>query len=180
VIGAWLVQSFAVLLSHLNPTLFGTLSVLEAAWLAINLTGLAYTWRNRGAAQRQYAYFRYSPDQRDCLIAEVKLLVQNAFLVLQGAFVLVGLIAASTPSPKSEAAQSAAAITVLLLLLIGPAFLAWVSWRVDRANEKFRRIVEEEAMKEAHLQAAFTREQKAAQQATDNGEAVKEKEGGAV
>lgn len=149
VIAAWLIDRFALTILQLNPTLYANLSVLEAVWLLENIVGFFYTWKNRTFAKRQYDYFRYSPDVRDCIIAEVKLLMHNAFMVVFAAFIIVGLIAAATPPPVTAAVQSAASVTALLAFVIVPGFLAWVSYRVDKANDRFRALVEQEIIEQA-------------------------------
>ena len=162
-VGGALLNAAGTVLWQANPTVFRSLSLLELIWLVENGLGLLFTWHNRAVAHRHYEYYRDSSDERDCIIAEVKLLVQNAFLVLQAAFVFVGLVAAFSPPPQAVSQQTVASLTALVVFILGPAFLTFVSWKVANANARFRRIVEKEAMRDAERQSRMEREaQKAA------------------
>ena len=127
-------------LLDINPTLVGTLSFLEFAWIAVNLPGVIYSGYNSVDAYKDYQAVNHSKGatKTDCIFAWGNFRKEAVNTAIQGGYLAIGIISALIPPPAVRQVATLASASMLVIFIGGSLLLSWCSWRgaVDRRKIK--------------------------------------------
>lgn len=134
----------AGVLTQINPTLYGTASLLEVLWTASNGGGAIVTVGNLSEARKQLRAARDEPV--DALGVELSLLdvvIQVVLLLFQTAMLGIGIIALFTPPPLVPQVATLANLIATVLLIGGSFMLTGLSVWIARKRKRILRMLPE-------------------------------------
>ena len=129
-----------LLLQGINPTLFGTLSLLELLGILVNAPGVLYAAYNTWDARQDLKYVQREPghSDEDCVIANGSYRRERVNLTFQAGLLSMGLVLAFVPPPAIPQVATAGSLAVIAIFLGGSLLLSWCSWR-DHIDRKLLR-----------------------------------------
>lgn len=127
----------------INPTIAGTLSLLEAVWILVNGSGAMYAAFNfsQSYAECQAVKLSRDSDPVDVIVAKRDRRSDGIILFKQGAYLCIGVLAALTPPPATRAVQDLAYVTTLLVFIVGSALLSLLSYTSAKDRRTVRKLV---------------------------------------
>lgn len=131
---------------NINPTIYKTLSLLEAVWLLENLVGFIYTRRNYKDSTAEYKKVLSvkGADPVEVIVARNSRRIDAIVLTKQLIYLGVGVLWAVTDQPLRVQNQGLGVVTVVLVFIIGSGLLSYLSYstRHDRedAQEAWGRL----------------------------------------
>ena len=127
---------------NINPTLIGTLSLLELVWLTVNVVGASYTFGNERNANDAYQTACTPPtDEAEVKIAQSDRFMHRVIFPAQLAYLAMGLLFAFIPPRGGAVEASVISIVQLVLIFAGPVLLMVLSAGVARFRVELNGIL---------------------------------------
>lgn len=127
----------AGLFYQINPTVYGSASLLEIVWTLANAYGSFRTIGNLRDAQKQLRAARSEPvDVLSVNLAQLDVVIQVALFAFQFAMLAIGVIALFTPPPLVPAVATLSNAIATVLLIGGSFLLTGLSEYIARKRKR--------------------------------------------
>jgi uncharacterized membrane protein len=130
----------AAAMININPTIIGTLSLLELIWIVENGIGLLYSQRNLKDSWAEYKKVQavQQVDPLELIVARNSRRVDLIVTTKQLLYLSIGLLSAAAPPPLRIPNQGLANIVAVMVFILGSGLLSYLSYSTRRDREDAR------------------------------------------